>query len=67
MLKDQVLLDILPVNESIFFWPDASESLLPHKDPLSKIHNCPKDLILQPTELNFESFPFKKGRFGQFL
>ena len=53
MLKDQVLLDILPVNESIFFWLDASESLLPHKDLLSKIHNCPKDLILQPTELNF--------------
>lgn len=43
MLKYLVLLDIQPVNESIVFWPNASESSLPHKDPFSQIHNCPRD------------------------
>ena len=34
MPKDQALLDIPLVNESIAFWPDASELWLLHKGPL---------------------------------
>ena len=62
MLKDQALLDIQLVNVLIVFWPNASESLLPHKDPLSQIQNCPGDRSPRlRQELDFESFPFKEG------
>ena len=61
MLKDQVLLDIQPVNVSNVFWLNASESLLPHKDPLSQIQNCPGDRSPRLRELDFESFPFKES------